>query len=306
VHAAVPSLIALGFNCKSFTSLILEFSNDSSLRGPGVEIVVGRGLRPASVDYTAQTWTLPQALVSHYSAVLCNVCDRIPPATHGYRIVLPNVDPIIFDLFVEWVHHGGYTLDSDAMSMQDPNVSFATQAWALGDVLKATGFKNYTMDRLYHLYVTDDPSEPVTPTDVRFVCTNSATDSKLRLLFFDIVTTHFSNAERVLGNVDEWDAVMQEHPDLRMYNHQGRRSSNSQVGSRRRYMEAEEAEESREVAEAGRAEASRAVLLERDADGVTVKQEPVDEEVTRRPRLSPRNWRDERFSLSRPPPWRSS
>lgn len=235
--------------------------------------------------------------MSHYSAVLREQCNlqHPTPESHDYRITV-DVDPVIFDLFVEWMYYGRYTLDDEAsQSIQNTHVSFATQAWALGNALKATGFRRYAMDRLYQYHVEDATPDPVTPADVRYACIHSAAGSGLRLLFFDIVADHFEDSRRVLGSAEEWDVIMQEQPELRMQHLRAQRSGISPPGQRRSYMDVQEGWE---TADAARKEAGRIVPAKRDANGVAVKKEPVDEQE------APGQTRSETYSLLSRPPWR--
>jgi hypothetical protein len=82
--------------------------NVSSLRSPGTELNVGTA---TSVhDSTEDSWSLPKRLISHYSPFLAAACVRDFKERHENRIQLPDEDPVVFALFVEWMYYGGYTI----------------------------------------------------------------------------------------------------------------------------------------------------------------------------------------------------
>ncbi|KAF2024749.1 hypothetical protein EK21DRAFT_22916, partial [Setomelanomma holmii] len=182
-----------------------------------VEMVVGPASISTSSSNSIVTCLLPRALISHYSPKIRDECDRHSEDDQALRIVLSAVDPIIFELFVEWMYDGLYTSIGPNTASSILGVSLDAQAWVLWDTLQSTDFKNYAMDRIFYRYGTDFATLPITAAEVRYVCMHTAVGSRLRQIFFDLLAVHFSNTKRTEGSIAEWDEVMQEYSDLRMY-----------------------------------------------------------------------------------------
>jgi hypothetical protein len=182
--------------------------------GPGIVVIAG------PIDEllgSSRCWSLPRALTSHYSPFLKAACERDFRERQENRIRLPNDDPNAFAIFVEWMYYGSYNLDASPVAATQHIAGLDAQAWVLGDKRLCTGFKNYAMTRLWQRYGTVFASDPVRPVEVEYACSNSAAGSKLRQLFFDTVSTHFTNNERVQGTAEEWDQVLQKHADARLF-----------------------------------------------------------------------------------------
>jgi hypothetical protein len=212
-------------------------------------------------------------LISHYSSTLRDVCNLSRDATERICIALPEDDPHIFQLFVEWIMYGDYTAGTTALQSATPRVSIDSQAWVLGDRLRSTEFKNYAMGRLYDRYATNFAPMPVTPADVRYAFTNSSANAKIRQIFLDLVTLHFKDP-RVQGEIEEWDAIMQEHAELRMHLLLHMRSSSNErtpVLLKKTYMATEEPHVNEITMPANR---EQVVPAKRTADGVAVTKEP--------------------------------
>jgi hypothetical protein len=193
----------------------MDITNAYRLRGPGVDIVVGTAPGPLSQHGSRETWSLSKALICHYSPTLEAACNRDGHDNDRIRILLPEDDPHVFELFVEWTMCGEYTTDAATLGSKNPGVSIDAQAWVLGDSLRSTAFKNYAMGRLYDRYATNFAPTPITPIDVRYAFANSSANAKIRQIFLDLLALHFKDP-RVQGDIKEWDAVMQEHAEVRM------------------------------------------------------------------------------------------
>ena len=96
-------------------------------------------------------------------------------------------------------------------------------AWVLGDKLQAVGFKNYLMGSLYPRYClnqglfgTSIKPKQITPATFSYILDHTTTNSRLRQLFKDIVTTWFQDPNHVGGSGEEWDEVLQDHEDARV------------------------------------------------------------------------------------------
>ena len=193
-------------------------ANVDRLRGPSIEVSVG----PSScqcLDSTAcdcqVSWTLPKALISHHSAFLKAACSRNFKEREENRILLPEDDPIVFGLFVEWMYYGEYNASQSASLFNDTNkeVDLNVGCWVLGDKILNVAFKNYAMHRLYKLYTSDITWRTVTTHDVQYVCENTAVDSKLRHFFLAFVVEHLTHPMRLKGTTEEWDKLLLDHLD---------------------------------------------------------------------------------------------
>jgi hypothetical protein len=199
-----------------YTGQSAEFNR---LRGPGIEIYVGTttSLYDLAGDDTCSIWSLPKGLISYHSPLLEAACSRDFKERHENRITLPDEDPIVFALFVEWMYYGDYGIAPlslpPADSLQITNLD--AQCWVLGDKLLCTDFKNHAMRRLYAGYTVAIFNRVVTTNDMHYVCSNSGEHSKLRQIYVALVATHFSDSSRVHGNAEEWDSLVLKYADLR-------------------------------------------------------------------------------------------
>ncbi|EGU85595.1 hypothetical protein FOXB_03884 [Fusarium oxysporum f. sp. conglutinans Fo5176] len=109
------------------------------LRGTSTNISVGSTIE----DRAANMWSLPIALISRHSLYMeaMSPGSGIFPKAH---INLPDDDPAVFGLFVEWLYNGTYT---DFISPSSSNIH--ARCWGLSDELLCNEFKNYVMGRLY-------------------------------------------------------------------------------------------------------------------------------------------------------------
>ncbi|OAL00509.1 hypothetical protein IQ06DRAFT_377305 [Phaeosphaeriaceae sp. SRC1lsM3a] len=175
------------------------------LKGPGVEIVVG-------IEPNVEVWSLSKTLVSQYSSIPGHAANPL-----DLRVTLPEEDPSIFALFVEWLFYGVYTLNRSSPPAKNPEVTLDVQAWVFGDRIQCIEFKNYAMDRLYTQYNRSIFPRTVTTCDVRYTFTQSARDSKLQLLYKHLLAARFFQRENVKGTASQWDSILQEHNQLRMF-----------------------------------------------------------------------------------------
>jgi hypothetical protein len=194
--------------------------NVSSLRGHGIELRVGtaNSVHNSTEDSMCNTWSLPKRLISHYSPFLEAACLRDFKERRENRIQLPDDDPIVFALFVEWMYYGEYNIAPLLLPVDIGNdrISVHAKCWVLGDKLLCTEFKNHAMSRLYAQHNADIFSRAISTLDVQYACDNSAEDSKLRKLYVDFVATNFEKKDRVQGTVDEWDQLLLSYADVRL------------------------------------------------------------------------------------------
>lgn len=193
--------------------------NVSSLCGPGIELHVGTAtsVHDSTADSRCNTWSLPKRLISHYSPFLAAACLRDFKERRENRIQLPDDDPVVFALFVEWMYYGEYAIAPLLLPVNagSDSISIHAKCWVLSDKLLCTEFKNHAMSRLYAQHSANIFSRAVSTLDVQYACDNSAEDSKLRKLYVDFVATNFEKEDRVQGTVDEWDQLLSSYADMR-------------------------------------------------------------------------------------------
>ncbi|KAH7259374.1 uncharacterized protein BKA55DRAFT_639345 [Fusarium redolens] len=110
-----------------------------ALRGISISIRVSSTIEAMA----ANRWSLPIALISHHSPYL-KAMSSGPGIFVKAQIHLPEDDPAVFGLFVEWLYYGTY---DDLAAPSSSNIH--AQCWVLGDKLLCNEFKNYAMSRLY-------------------------------------------------------------------------------------------------------------------------------------------------------------
>lgn len=217
-------------------------TNTSSLAGPAIDIHVGAATSEDSPDNDNGRWSLPKRLISHYSPFLAAACDRDFKERHDNLIPLPDEDPTIFSLFVEWLYYGDYAIEAFSLPSQASNdgVSVHAECWVLGDRLLCNEFKSHAMRRLYKQHTAKIFSRPITTHDLQFACDHSTELSKLRKLYVDLAATYFGDENRVLGTAEGWEKLVVSHADLRRLLLQSLRSAIAErnfVESEERYLE---------------------------------------------------------------------
>lgn len=174
------------------------------LRGSGIDIHVGTSALPCD------QWSLPINLISHHSPYLKAAStsnDEGPVA----KINLPEHEPAVFGLFVEWMYYGRYDTQSLA---PDPNID--AKCWILGDMLGCPDFKNFVMGLLYTQHIILPFAKSVTCEEVQFVCDNTSSSTKLRQYYESFVVSYYATADKLLGSTEDWDALFQKHSGMRV------------------------------------------------------------------------------------------
>jgi len=178
---------------------------------------------------------------------------------------------VIFELFVEWLYYGFYTLTTPLLQSNNPTVNPDAQAWILRDQLRSTEFMNHAMVRLHAQYAKDEPPRAITIADIRYASARSHEKFALRILYQDLLALHFTDATRIRGSVDEWDELLSTHATERKIILQSLRStvlSPFGIGNSQKYLVSAD--------DAGLMEDGKPVPAKRDAEGLLVKQEAVD------------------------------
>lgn len=159
----------------------------------------------------SNTWSLPINLISYHSLFFKAACSWHFQEGRKKQVELPEDDPAVFGLFVEWMYYGSY----DALSLTTHS-SIDAKCWVLGDKLLCSGFKNYAMSRLYAQHTTTSFAKAVTSDDLEYACDTSASNSKLRQFYADFVLEHFGSPSRLHGTIGDWDTLLQRYPDIRV------------------------------------------------------------------------------------------
>jgi hypothetical protein len=89
------------------------------------------------------------------------------------------------------------------------------KCWVLGDYLLCREFKEYAFNRLFGEHVATPFGRAVSFEDVQYACSNASLDSKLIQFYKDFVADHFSNLNRLHGDMTDWEGILQNHPDIR-------------------------------------------------------------------------------------------
>ncbi|KAF2133503.1 hypothetical protein P153DRAFT_274054, partial [Dothidotthia symphoricarpi CBS 119687] len=113
------------------------------LQGDSMEVSVIRGNKTAK-------WNIPKALLSHHSEFFRKACNETFKEGFENKIVLPDCEPRMFQIFVQWIYFD--TLPEIlSMGMMD-NVWRVFHLWVLGDRILAKEFKNMVMEKIYKVY----------------------------------------------------------------------------------------------------------------------------------------------------------
>jgi hypothetical protein len=188
--------------------------------------------------------------------------------------MLPSEDPIIFELFVEWLYDGVYTLEDPLPATQTLGINIDVQAWILGDKLRSTNFKNYVMGRLHLQYAAESEPTLIVPTDLHYALIYSAPASQLCTFFVHLVVKWFQDPTRAKGTTAQWDEVLQKHDCLRVGLINGLRSGayrEKGLYSAKFFMEVENAAPTQKPRDMG---SNMVTPAKRNAEGEQVKKEP--------------------------------
>jgi hypothetical protein len=136
----------------------LNTADQRRLTGTGIEIFVGP--TDASLG-PSKSWSVPKALLSYFSPFLRAACERDFKEKEEHKIHLPEDEPAIFSLFVEWIYYNNYSLNPELVASNINSANLDAKAWVLGDKLLCTSFKNYAMTRLVaqHTHLIVQPAQ---------------------------------------------------------------------------------------------------------------------------------------------------
>ncbi|KAF2687349.1 hypothetical protein K458DRAFT_243977, partial [Lentithecium fluviatile CBS 122367] len=189
-----------------------------------------------------RTWHLPTALLSQHSTHLRNAAtDPSHPSYPGLSsLTLPTTHPSTFQTFIDYMYSNIYSQHKRSASYH-PIHSHAS-AWILGFALDTPVYKTVALRCLYNEVVPlalDSSSgvlqSPIRPSDIEFVCKETASGCVLRALLFDAVAAHWKQSEVLNLTYDmeidtPWLAIYNTYPDFRT-----RLSNSLKVGDAFRY-----------------------------------------------------------------------
>lgn len=160
-----------------------------------------------------KTWSLPKALLSHFSPFFEFAARAMNDAYNNTTICLYGFQLGAFTMFLEWMYWGSYNAPSGVLDIEH---GYDIHAWILGNKLEAAEFQNVAIERIYSQYASARSLQPLTIKTVTYVCGNTTTSSPLRLLLLDALAQNFTNHNRVIGTLEEWDVALQDYPDARL------------------------------------------------------------------------------------------
>jgi hypothetical protein len=197
--------------------------------GPQVTITIGNACHPntnpptISTHNPRKTFTLPKALLSHFSPFFHRSQQRNPSVTH---MELPDEHPVAFAMYVEFMKYGTYNTSVETIHYETTDgINMCIHAWILGNKLMARGFQNHAMQRVYEYYLQTSlkGGEPqVSPVVVSSVCGRCLPEFALWRFFRDMLGEYWAHEEGsiVVARVDaadeeDWEMVFQQNPELR-------------------------------------------------------------------------------------------
>jgi hypothetical protein len=189
-----------------YLSLPAQYITDSSrLQGPSMEVTVGSGAESA-------TWSIPKALLSHHSDYFRVACNGNFKEGIENRVTPHDVEPRLFQHFVEWLYFGTIPLLSDVERLYD-----GFRLWVPGDRLTSNGFKNDVMTQTFYLYEKTRVTPSIlTTAEVAYCWNNSGLGSHLRLFLLDTFSQHWIYGEYMKADVEGWEALFLDLPDLHL------------------------------------------------------------------------------------------
>jgi hypothetical protein len=158
------------------------------------------------------TWSIPKTLLSHHSDYFRAACNGNFKEGIENRVSLDDVEPRLFQHFVQWLYYGTISGLPDVEHVYD-----GFPLWVLGDRLISSGFKNVIMTQAYNLYERTRVSRDIfTTAEVAYCWNNTTPGSRLRLFFLDTFSQHWVYDKYMKANIYEWEALLLCYPDLHL------------------------------------------------------------------------------------------
>ncbi|KAF2500044.1 hypothetical protein BU16DRAFT_522892 [Lophium mytilinum] len=191
-----------------------------------IEVVVG-------TEPNTRTWFL-------YESLLCSYSDFFRAALQGgfkeakeKRVALPEEDPEVFELFVQWLFTGGYIFDDEIVTRDaiddmirdgEPYAHASVlrksaQAWVFGEKIRSSvDFKNYAMNYLYQMLLPKKVPLifPIDPAQILLAFQHTADGSCLRRFFMDYLLEYVHLGGRFCWDFDGegWKSLSDEWKTL--------------------------------------------------------------------------------------------
>lgn len=192
----------------------MEFADTSqfSLQGPAIEVVVGCPER-----LNTRSWTISQALLCYHSSFFSAATQGGFEEAVEKRVALTEVDPSVFELFVEFIYYGKSNQMRD--EFQSEALLYA-QAWVLGGIIGAVRFKNHCIRRICEQCIPTASGFGIDggyiePETALYCFNNTTAESKLTALFQDAIICFWDNGEFIRAETkadeEEWMALFEDH-----------------------------------------------------------------------------------------------
>ncbi|KAF2133365.1 hypothetical protein P153DRAFT_363563 [Dothidotthia symphoricarpi CBS 119687] len=167
-------------------------------------LIVTVGANPS----TQRTWTLPKSLLARHSTHFAALCA----STSLSQTTLQNTTPQAFQNYVDYMHSSIYTLNPHIVGFRPIHQN--TLAAILGEELGAKQYSDAAMRQLHaifeplsRMWISHARLSPIRAADVEVVCVRTGEGSVLRRLFFDAVTSHWTQTDVLnIGVGTETDA----------------------------------------------------------------------------------------------------
>ena len=125
-------------------------------------------------------WYLPKKLLVEYSTFFAAALNGNFAEGKTHCVTLPEEDPDIFRIFVQWLYRGGALSESDSMGVCGDEDYIRT--WALGDELGCSKLQDTAMLQIITFQVELLRTEP---TEINLIHELTAPGSLLRKFAFD-------------------------------------------------------------------------------------------------------------------------
>jgi hypothetical protein len=149
------------------------------------------------------TWTVPKALLSHYSEYFKEICSGEWQEGQQHVTTLRGFSSKIFQTFVQWVY-----FDTAPICNLDPGTATGMweqlRTWDLGINLKATGFTHCVLSGLFDAYSMRNPTHSqMDPSSIVWCGLEVIPKSPLRAFLIHTLAEHWIYANYIEKDLDE-------------------------------------------------------------------------------------------------------
>ena len=179
-------------------------ANPDRLSGPTMEVTITDGTMTS-------TWSIPKALLSHYSEFFRVACNGPFKEAHTNKITLPDCMPGVLQVFIQWMYFNNMPF---AQECKD-GVWNVFRVWALADRLVSKEFKNCVMRDIYDVHVVKGGSgDKFSAQEIEWIAENAGRACRLRTWFIDTLALHSMCAAYMQEVKNEVFGKLQPYPDL--------------------------------------------------------------------------------------------